>query len=163
MSFPSAYFITWTCYGTRLHGDDQGSVDRNHNTYGTPLLSPSPERVELERSQMSSPPFVLDAFRRPIVNDTIIKHLAHRGWVLHALHVRTTHVHVVVSAKIEPETIMGQLKAWSSRRIREAGLASQQAKIWTPHGSTKYLWEVDSIAAAKRYVLDMQGSPLDAV
>lgn len=161
MSFPFACFITWTCYGTRLHGDEQGSVDRDHNTFGTPLLAPSPERERLERSQMTHAPFVLDALRRPIVHDTIVKHIAYRGWTLHALHVRTTHVHVVVSARIEPETIMGQLKSWSSRRLREAGLALEDAKIWTPHGSTKYLWEGVGLAAAKRYVLEMQGAPLD--
>ena len=28
MSDPLAYFITFTCYGNWLHGDERGSVDR---------------------------------------------------------------------------------------------------------------------------------------
>ena len=26
----------WGTYGTRLHGDARGTVDREHNEYGTP-------------------------------------------------------------------------------------------------------------------------------
>ena len=29
MKFPLAYLITWTTYGTWLHGDDRGSFDHN--------------------------------------------------------------------------------------------------------------------------------------
>src|SRR2546421_11369035 len=44
MSRPLAYHITWGTYGTRLHGDGRGTVDREHNEYGTPVLGPDPER-----------------------------------------------------------------------------------------------------------------------
>jgi hypothetical protein len=43
------YFITFTCYGARLHGDKLGSVDRRQNLVGSPLLEPNPHRVTLER------------------------------------------------------------------------------------------------------------------
>jgi hypothetical protein len=33
-----AYLITFTTYGARLHGSARGSVDDEHNVYGTPLL-----------------------------------------------------------------------------------------------------------------------------
>ena len=39
-SYPLAYLLTFTCYGTRLHGDTRGTVDRNNNRYGMPFLSP---------------------------------------------------------------------------------------------------------------------------
>ncbi|MGH9840991.1 MAG: hypothetical protein ACREEM_19730 [Blastocatellia bacterium] len=35
---PLAYLITFRCYGTWLHGDERGSVDRDHNIYRTPFL-----------------------------------------------------------------------------------------------------------------------------
>jgi hypothetical protein len=34
--FPLAYLITFRCYGTWVHGDDRGSMDRKHNIYRTP-------------------------------------------------------------------------------------------------------------------------------
>lgn len=35
---PLAYFISIRTYGTWLHGDDRGSVDRQHNEFNTPML-----------------------------------------------------------------------------------------------------------------------------
>jgi len=39
---PLAYLITFRAYGTWLHGDSRGSVDRFHNRYGAPLIAPNP-------------------------------------------------------------------------------------------------------------------------
>src|SRR5882762_2856343 len=38
---PIAYFITFRAYGTWLHGDSRGSVDRFHKAYGSPMLPAS--------------------------------------------------------------------------------------------------------------------------
>ena len=47
---PLAYFITWTCYGTWLHGRASGSVDDAHNCFGDPVLPPDPVReAEMRR------------------------------------------------------------------------------------------------------------------
>src|SRR5688572_30293307 len=35
---PFGYHITFRAYGTWLHGDSRGSVDRFHNRFGTPRL-----------------------------------------------------------------------------------------------------------------------------
>ena len=41
------------------------------------------------------------------------------GWRLHALTVRTNHVHAVVSADEAPEKVMTNFKIWATRRLRE--------------------------------------------
>jgi hypothetical protein len=46
---PLAYLITFRSYGTWLHGDPRGSVDRFHNVYGTPRLPPNSQREKYER------------------------------------------------------------------------------------------------------------------
>jgi len=38
---PLAYLITFRCYGTWLHGDERGSVDRFHNQYQSPSAAPN--------------------------------------------------------------------------------------------------------------------------
>jgi hypothetical protein len=43
------YFITFACYGVRLHGDEAGSVDRHHNLIGSRLPEPDSKRVMTER------------------------------------------------------------------------------------------------------------------
>ena len=82
-------------------------------------------------------------------------------WQILALSVRTNHVHVVVAgAAVPPERMMGQLKAWATRRLREAGCVSTNVRVWTHHGSTRYLWKERSVEAAIDYVTDQQGTDL---
>ncbi|MGH2524913.1 MAG: transposase, partial [Anaerolineales bacterium] len=121
-SVPLAYFITFVCYGTWLHGDERGSVDREHNLPGTPYLSPDAERARAEQELMDQPPYELDRQRREVVLKTIQEVCAHRGWSLLAAHVRSNHVHVVVQAVAKPEKVMNDFKAYASRRLNEAGL-----------------------------------------
>src|SRR4029079_9042541 len=61
------YFITFACYGARLHGDESGSVDRQHNLAGSRLLEPDAERVMAERRDMLQDPYVLAEGARPVV------------------------------------------------------------------------------------------------
>lgn len=153
---PLAYLITWTTHGTWLHGDPRGSADREGgNTPGTPYLSRNDSRSEFERSELNAPAVIMDQTSRATVARTIRDHCDHRGWRIHALNVRTNHVHVVVTAPVPPEKIMGEFKAWASRRLREDGLI-EPGKVWTRHGSTRYLNDETSVHGAIRYVRDGQ-------
>ncbi|MBX3403699.1 MAG: transposase [Phycisphaeraceae bacterium] len=156
MSEPAAYFITWSCYGQRLHGDRRGSVNPAHSTFGQAPLDPSSRMEEYARAMLKTEPVVLSAVARSVVDETIRQHCEHRKWRLEAVNVRPTHVHVVVRApRGKPELIMGQFKSWSTRRLRESGLFLAQPVLWTKHGSTRYLWQESDVPAAVRYVLEM--------
>lgn len=61
---PLAYFITFRAYGTWLHGDERGSVDRFHNTFGSPRLRPNPLRRNYECRMLKRPPVYLSKNRR---------------------------------------------------------------------------------------------------
>ena len=161
MGKPTAYLLTWTCYGTWLHGDERGSVDDEHNLYGWPVVEPDPDYVNVSASRLKHPPVVLDAARRASVEATIAAHHAFRGWFLHAAKVRTNHVHVVAGGiEIEPGSAVGQFKAWTTRRLREAGLVGEAAEVWTKRSSTRYLWDDDSVRRAVQYVREGQGTNL---
>ena len=60
---PLAYFLTFTTYGTWLHGDGRGSVDREHNQPGEPWPEPDPARREGSAARLAQPPYLLDAVR----------------------------------------------------------------------------------------------------
>src|SRR5438128_8969231 len=64
---PIAYLITFRAYGTWLHGDERGSVDRFHNVYGKPMLPLSRQRQKYERSLLSHAPVKLSAAQRGAV------------------------------------------------------------------------------------------------
>src|SRR4051812_35714694 len=101
MAAPLAYFLTWSGYGQRLHGDPRGSVDREHNQHGTPYLPPDLARQRANRHRMGQPKvWILPAWR-PVVDRAIVELFEHRGWRLLARNVRTTHVHVIANCRGE--------------------------------------------------------------
>jgi len=156
-----AYFLTFSTYGTRLHGRDTGSVDRDHNQFDTPLMDGNHRRAEFARSRMRKGEYLLDEQRRRSVLQAICDQANHRGWKLWAVHVRSDHVHVVISAaEISPERILVDLKAYSSRRLREVFDEDADRMRWTRHGSTRYLWDEQSLSSAIHYVLERQGESM---
>jgi REP element-mobilizing transposase RayT len=112
------------------------------------------------RLLLRSAPVMLEAADRLVVLRALLEVCQHRGWSMAAAHVRTNHVHVVVTAGAPPERIMGDLKAWSTRRLVEAGQRSRGARVWVRGGSRRVLWDQAAIVAARFYVLKEQGEPL---
>ena len=159
-ALPLAYLITFTCYGTWLHGKDPFSVDRDHNVPGTPFVARDPEREKRELRRMDQPPYELDVPRRQVVLNAIREVCEYRGWELLAAHVRTTHVHVVVTSTESPERVMNDFKGYASRHLNEAGFENAERKRWTRHGSTPYLWKPREVEAAVHYVVHEQGEPM---
>ena len=158
---PVGFLITFRCYGTRLHGDERGSIDRQHGRYGTPALPPSLQRKERDRRLMKQPPVNLDSRQRPVVESAIKETCTIRDWQLWAISVRTNHVHAVVGANKKPEAIMSALKANATRAMREAGFWTSDLSPWEFRGSQKYLWDEEELTNAISYVASRQGEPLD--
>ena len=155
---PLAYLITFRCYGTWLHGDNRGSVDRKkYRVYGTRSMPTNSKLAEDEKAELRQPPITLDSAQRDVVEKSIREVCDHRGYALHAVNVRTNHVHSVVTASCKPERVMDSFKAYATRRLREARLLGKGAKAWARHGSTPYLWTKEEIQRAIDYVVNGQG------
>src|SRR5882724_3169489 len=160
-SAPLGYLITFRCYGTWLHGDERGSVDRHHRVYGTPGLPPSALRRQHDRDLLKQPPVRLSSSERQIVESGIRETCTMRRWQLWTLNVRTNHVHAVISANKKPEVILSAIKANATRGLREAGLWTNDLSPWEFRGSKRYLWTEEQLASAIAYVEHDQGEPLD--
>jgi REP element-mobilizing transposase RayT len=158
--FPLGYLITFRCYGTWLHGDARGSMDRKHNAYGAARLAPNAHLERSDLSQSQHPPIILNTQQRKVVENAVNGVCEHRKFLLRAINVRTNHAHTVVSAMQKPEPILNAFKAYSTRALRRAGLISAGVKPWSRHGSTIYLWKERDIAKAIEYVMHAQGDEL---
>jgi len=154
---PLAYLITFRTYGTWLHGDERGSVDRFHNVYGTPRLPPNRQRKKYERSLLAGPAVRLGSRRRAAVEKAIRETCRIRKWQLWAFNIRTNHIHSVVSAKWE---VLNALKANATRVLREDGLWRSKHTPWVRRGSKRRLWTEQDLFNAIDYVLYDQGEPL---
>jgi REP element-mobilizing transposase RayT len=162
-SKPLAFLITFRTYGTWLHGDERGAIDRRrYRRYGTPAMPANKRLVDEEKAALKHPPVVLNPSQRTAIKSAIQEVCTHRGYYLHAVNVRTNHVHAVITASCKPEHVLEALKAYATRKLREAHLIKPDMKPWARHGSTVYLWTEEQVSRAIGYVLEGQGEePLD--
>ena len=122
---PLAYFITFRCYGTWLHGDERGSVDRFHNIYDTPYLEPNHKLNKFIAETLKNNSVELDIQRRNTVENAIRETCRKRNWILLAINVRTNHIHVVVdSGSRNPNQILTAFKANATREMREKNVGN---------------------------------------
>jgi len=61
---PLGYLITFRTYGTWLHGDKRGSIDRRHNRYGAPLIAPNQNWLRHNERHLKSEPVKLSSKQR---------------------------------------------------------------------------------------------------
>jgi REP element-mobilizing transposase RayT len=124
----------------------------------TPVLEERSVWVTADTERMKEVPYFLDHVRREIVMETIRCVCRHRGWNPLAVHVRTSHVHVVVEADEEPERVLNDFKSYASRRLNEV---EPERRRWARHGSTRWLWNPKHVSAAMQYVFEEQGEPME--
>jgi REP element-mobilizing transposase RayT len=157
---PIAYLITFRTYGTWLQGDERGSIDKYHNKFGGARAVMSPARENVHRDRLKSPPFLLNAKARRIVDDAIREVTQFRQWPLIALNVRTNHAHVVMGAVASSAKMLGDFKARSTLRLREQDLWQFEHSPWVDKGSRRNLWIEEHVCRAVNYVVNGQGGPL---
>src|SRR5262245_61187865 len=118
---PIADLITFRCYGTWLHGDKRGSVDRHQNRYGSTRLPRNDQWHAHNLDSLKQPPVSLNAVRRKAVRDSIRMTCQMRNWSLWTLNVRSNHAHIVVSAGDNLKRVINALKGNATRAMKETG------------------------------------------
>jgi REP element-mobilizing transposase RayT len=158
---PLAHLITFRCYGTWLHGDSRGAVDRFHNQYKSPYLLANDNWLRYNTRVLKHEPVKLDATQRRSVERAVKETCEWKHWLLRALSVRTNHVHTVVSiGEITSKRALSSLKANATRQMRQDNCWQMQHSPWVSQGSTRNLWNERSIERAVEYVLYGQGDEL---
>jgi REP element-mobilizing transposase RayT len=158
---PLAYFISFRTYGTWLHGDERGSIDRHNNAYGTPKIPANEHWESISTNRMNTGAFFLNADCRSAVEEAIKETCDVRGWLLRAINIRTNHGHAVVDNPGRPaKDILAALKANATRQLRERGLIAGDLSPWAAKGSMRNLWNEQSIWNAVQYTLNGQGGDL---
>ncbi len=154
---PPAYLLTWTCYGTWLHGDERWSINKGHKDFHGPSIAPHEGMERAARARMKGDIVLLTPGMRRIAGDAIREHARHKGWTDHAVHVRNNHGHAVIAAPgRKPDPVLVQVKAWATRALRDEGLVAAGARVWTEGGSTRWLWDEKGLREAIEYVMERQ-------
>jgi REP element-mobilizing transposase RayT len=154
---PLAYFISFRTYGTWLHGDQRGSIDRFHNRYRAPYIQKNEAWSDYNKQRLKSEPLILKARQRRSIEAAIRETCNIRKWLLLALNLRTNHIHTVVAANRPSSLVLNALKANATRQLRVDGLWQHSFSPWADKGSKRSLWNEQSIARAIDYVMNGQG------
>ncbi|MEZ5365617.1 MAG: transposase [Bryobacterales bacterium] len=115
-------------------------------------------RVLYAQRMMTQPAVSLSAGERDTTLAEIIRTCEYEDWLVHAAHVRSTHVHLVVTAVCAPEEVMAKLKAYVSRMLNAQ--FGRVGKRWARHGSTVWLWDDAGLEKAVDYVVRGQGKAM---
>jgi len=158
---PLAHLITFRTYGTWLHGDKRGSVNRFRNIYGTRRLPADKNWIKVNSERLKREIVILNAAQRTSVEKAIKETCQKRGWILLAINVRTNHVHVVVATGgNHSAAALNALKANATRVMREDSCWLEASSPWVDKGSRRNLWNQRSVERAINYVLYGQGDDL---
>jgi len=149
---PIAYFLTFTVRGSWRHGDSRGSWKRNGQ-----FVAPDPN---INAMPNKNPPHYFSKEECLIIENALKEVCTERQWTLHEKSVLSNHVHVVVTVQdILPESVIKLFKAKATMRLRKGGFVGAEEKIWTQHGSTKYLFDERAFQTVCEYVRTQQNSP----
>jgi len=105
---------------------------------------------------MKGTPVLLNGNQQNKVKGICERHAEIRGWILHAISVRTNHVHLAVSADAAPQKVRDQFKANATRVLRQLPDAILAEKIWTRGGDTEIVDGEENLERVVLYVVEAQ-------
>ena len=138
---PLAYHITFGTYGTRLHGDLRGTIDRRHNIRGEPVLGQNDAWRRTEKAILRCPPVFLTPEQREYA-EVEIPFICDRGhWGYHIAACQTDHVHVLLTADREGPAVRRWLKRWLGDALSQRWPVPGERTWWAKGGSVKWVWD----------------------
>lgn len=149
---PLAYHITWGTYGTRLHGDPRGTVERGDNEYGTPVLGRDAELWEEMRDNLKFPPRKLTREQMLFVEQMVPDICVRGGWEHRESAAGPDHVHVVLSSLHEPAAIRRMIKRWLGEELSAVWPLPPDATWWSEGGSIRWIGDPAYLKSATDYV-----------
>jgi hypothetical protein len=157
---PLAYFITFHTYGNRAPDGTAVPVGYEPTPDSTPPQEPEDESPVVGVPPGLRDPYALDLPRRQIVCHAIVDECRFRGWTLHAVHVRTKKVLLVVTAPQVNEFVMRSIKAFASQYLDRKRYDTPDRKRWEKYGTTLNLWTEAELAEKVEYTLNGLGTPM---
>ena len=156
--FPLAYHITFGTYGTRLHGDERGTVDRKMNLPGEPIIGKVEDWERLEQAKLRFMPRWFSLGQRQLVESLVPNICERGGWQLHACACGTDHVHNLLTAQAEGDVVRKLLKRWLGQALSKHLPLQSDETFWAECGSVKWVWTGHYKARASKYVCDQRAT-----
>ena len=139
----TVWHITFGTYGSRLHGSDEPTVDRKHNTPGQPFIYRDDDRLNRERSNMRGPAIYLTQPQRQTIQNALPALCAQCGWTHHTSAAPpqpdNDHVHILLDAdpSANPKVIRKLIKRLTTQTLNQSFTRPVNTPWWAEGGSTK--------------------------
>jgi REP element-mobilizing transposase RayT len=151
-NFPLAYHITFGTYGTRLHGDPRGTVDRSQNEFGEPIVGRDDEWKSFEQKNLNFQPLILTIEQRVFIERQVPTICERGGWEFLQVAAAPDHIHNMVSARIDGKDIRKWLKRWLSEALSAIWPLRYREVWWSECGSVKWIWTEDYYERVRNYI-----------
>lgn len=162
----TAWHITVGTYGSRLHGGDEPTVDRDHNQRGEPFITRRPWRAEIERRRLRGRAVRLTRPQRELIERLAPAVCERGGWTHHVCAAPPPpdddHFHILLDAdaSVHGKSIRRWLKRWLSEALDARFGRPEGGCWWVEAGSTKPVKDAAYFANAFDYILRQRSTPL---
>lgn len=171
------WHFTSTTYGIWLPGDERGFVSTvnnyrpedvekkisqtrvRHNQPGTDYDRQMPGLKRSAKQLLKCDPIYLNAEQAQAVLAQFQETCTYRHWMLLATSVMSNHFHAVTWAPddVDSEEILGDLKAYASRRLNKMWGKPLSGTWWTESGSQRAKENEPAVRNAVRYAWNQHG------
>jgi REP element-mobilizing transposase RayT len=138
------YMITWTTYGTWLQGDKRGYVKKGKIYPANPSLTKSNQQKLIKN------PITLSPAHRAIVKQALYEKGKRLNQKIHAVAVRSNHVHIIADYIPMPiGSVVRIYKNSAQVALRKACLCG---RVWTKGFDKRYCFDRRSLEKRIDYV-----------
>jgi REP element-mobilizing transposase RayT len=170
------WFLSSTFYGNWLPGAEGGFVSRvrdrrpdeppsearhEHDRLGTPCDRALAGLHRHAQGLLKCEPIRLTRPHADALLTQFQETATHRGWELRAVAIMVNHVHLVVGVlgDPEPKKVLGDFKAYGSRKLNQGWGKPPSGTWWTYDGSKRKVKDEAHLRAVIEYVRN-QANPL---
>jgi REP element-mobilizing transposase RayT len=162
---PTAWHLTIGTYGMRLHGGFRPTVDRDHNTPGTPFIEHDWRRERWERQALTHSPVTLSHEQRLFLEDEIPRVCTRGHWEHIISAAAHDHLHVLLEADatIHGKEIRKWLKRWLSESLDSRwAIPKREDRMgwWADSGSTRPVKSDHGLQTVFAYIANQRATPV---
>jgi REP element-mobilizing transposase RayT len=162
---PLALHITFGTYGTRLHGDRRGTVDRSMNKPGDPIIGFDEQWMRTETRLLKFPAVRLTHDQRAHAESMIPAICDRGGWQLHACAAMPDHIHALLAAAVsqrdDGQAVRKWLKRWLGEELSSRWPLHGGARWFAVGGSVRWVWSQQYFENVWEYVQAQRTSVMD--
>lgn len=151
----TTWHITFGTYGTRLHGGDRPTVDRQHNQRGQPFVGRDPNRESIEQHRLRADPLRLTLEQARFAQQQMPSICERGGWNLRVCSAADDHIHVLADLvpAVHGEKARRLLKRWLGQAMTAKFGCPASDTWWAEEGSNKPVQDERYLNNAYGYIL----------